>query len=546
MLVLVPGDRADAADRRALRRALRRHRRRPALAAVAPASATTSGAAAPRRGARLRRAALGGVRADRGPRADRRRRGARRLLQARGRPALRRAPRRRAPRARRTAPCSSPAARRRGPRAVHALRAAAAARARRRRARCRRSRSSTCARRRGALHPRTHEALVDARKAIVLLNRRGWSNFLTCGRCGRAWECPHCDVTLVLHRARGRCRLPPLRPPRAVPVALPGLRLGLDRAPRHRHRAPRSTSSRGGPPGLPPRRRRAATPARGARARSRRAPRGILLGTQMVAKGHDFPDVDARRRRSTPTRRCASPTSAPRSARSRSSPSSPAAPGAAARGGRVLVQTLVPEAPAIALAARHDADGFLAGELERRAALRYPPFSTLIRDRLLVAREPGAADAAAGGGRARGCAGAGCWARRRCSACAAASAARSSSRREDRARGGRRGRRGGRRGRGRDASTAAVALQRRRRPAVAAPALGSTSMADEHPQDAERSRPSSSEAASPPLDPEVAARRARRARADRAVRRSGAAHRGARRSTASTTRCAPRSRAWAS
>ena len=56
---------------------------------------------------------------------------------------------------------------------------------------------------RGALHPDAHEALVDARKAIVLLNRRGWSNFLTCTTCGRAWECPDCDVTLVLHRAGG-------------------------------------------------------------------------------------------------------------------------------------------------------------------------------------------------------------------------------------------------------------------------------------------------------------------------------------------------------
>ena len=43
---------------------------------------------------------------------------------------------------------------------------------------------------RGALHPRTHEALADARKAIVLLNRRGWSNFLTCRTCGHVWSCP--------------------------------------------------------------------------------------------------------------------------------------------------------------------------------------------------------------------------------------------------------------------------------------------------------------------------------------------------------------------
>jgi primosomal protein N' (replication factor Y) len=45
----------------------------------------------------------------------------------------------------------------------------------------------------------------------------------------------------------------------------------------------------------------------------------------------------------------------------------------------VLVQTLTPGARSIAAAARHDADGFLAGELERRRALRYPPYGDLVR-----------------------------------------------------------------------------------------------------------------------------------------------------------------------
>ena len=52
-----------------------------------------------------------------------------------------------------------------------------------------------------SLHPETRRALGATRKSIVLLNRRGWSNFLTCKTCGKAWECPNCDVALVLHRA---------------------------------------------------------------------------------------------------------------------------------------------------------------------------------------------------------------------------------------------------------------------------------------------------------------------------------------------------------
>ena len=57
------------------------------------------------------------------------------------------------------------------------------------------------------LHPQTRMALADVRargrKAIVLLNRRGWSNFLSCRACGRAWMCPSCDVSLVLHMREG-------------------------------------------------------------------------------------------------------------------------------------------------------------------------------------------------------------------------------------------------------------------------------------------------------------------------------------------------------
>ena len=156
------------------------------------------------------------------------------------------------------------------------------------------------------------------------------------------------------------------------------------------------------------------------------APRGVLVGTQMVAKGHDFPDVDlgvvldADATLRFPDFRAEERTFA-----LVTQLAGRAGRGARA-GGRVLVQTLAPDAPSIRFAARHDADGFLAGELERRRALRYPPFSTLIR---VVCSSRGA------GGRAgrRGARCASAWAtrsaRRRSSACAAASARRSWSRR---------------------------------------------------------------------------------------------------------------------
>jgi primosomal protein N' (replication factor Y) len=119
----------------------------------------------------------------------------------------------------------------------------------------------------------------------------------------------------------------------------------------------------------------------------------------MVAKGHDFPDVDlgivldADGTLRFPDFRAEERTFALVTQLAGRA-------GRGEAGGRVLVQTLAPETPCIRFAARHDADGFLAGELERRAALRYPPFSTLIRV-VCSSQEAGAALAAAGAVRER-------------------------------------------------------------------------------------------------------------------------------------------------
>ncbi len=105
---------------------------------------------------------------------------------------------------------------------------------------------------------------------------------------------------------------------------------------------------------------------------------GVLVGTQMVAKGHDFSDVtlsvvlDADATLRFPDFRAEERTFALVSQLAGRS-------GRGEAGGRVLVQTLAPEAPSILAAARHDASGFIAGELERRRELAYPPFSHLIR-----------------------------------------------------------------------------------------------------------------------------------------------------------------------
>ena len=237
----------------------------------------------------------------------------------------------------------------------------------------------------GPLHEETRRALDGVRrrgeKAIVLLNRRGWSNFLSCRECGRVWECPNCDVTLVLHRSVAEVACHHCGHSEAVPRACPDCNsVSVARHGAGTEQLERELDELVAP--LPVFRLDAdSAAAEGVQSVLRRfeaAPAAVLVGTQMVAKGHDFPDVtlgvvlDADATLRFPDFRAEERTFAlvaQLAGRSGRGPS----------GGRVIVQALDPSARALQLAARHDADGFLAGELERRAALGYPPHGHLIR-----------------------------------------------------------------------------------------------------------------------------------------------------------------------
>jgi primosomal protein N' (replication factor Y) (superfamily II helicase) len=254
------------------------------------------------------------------------------------------------------------------------------------------------------LHPQTRNALSDLRraggKAIVLLNRRGWSNFLSCRACGRVWTCPQCDVALVLHRASGRVGCHhcghsepvPQRCPDCASVSVARHGAGTERV-EHDLREALGEAS------FPILRLDADSAGLDARAhtleRFAAASAGVLVGTQMVAKGHDFPDVglgivlDADSTLRFPDFRAEERTFALVTQLA----------GRAGRGtarGRVLVQTLAPDARSIAFASRHDVDGFIEGELARRELLRYPPFASLIRVVCAAERPADAADIAAG------------------------------------------------------------------------------------------------------------------------------------------------------
>jgi primosomal protein N' (replication factor Y) len=212
-------------------------------------------------------------------------------------------------------------------------------------------------------------------KAILLLNRRGVAPAIHCRTCGVTRRCPNCDVALVLHDDGLRCHHcgheepEPELCPECGSAELARIGAGTQRLERElAARVPELERIR-----LDADTKNSAA----AVERFATSDRAVLLGTQMVAKGHHFEGValaaviDADTGMALPDFRAEERTFqlltqlAGRSGRD--------APG------RVVIQTFQPDARTVELAARHDVERFLAGELERREALGYPPFRHLVR-----------------------------------------------------------------------------------------------------------------------------------------------------------------------
>ncbi|MBS1892763.1 MAG: primosomal protein N', partial [Actinobacteria bacterium] len=151
----------------------------------------------------------------------------------------------------------------------------------------------------GPLHADTWTALEEVRaarqKAIVMINRRGFAPWLTCRSCGHHWSCPNCDVSLIVHRESGRLVCHHCAHVEAAPRACPKCSsTTLARAGAGTERIEELVRERLAP--MPIFRLDSDTTSqRGAHARILaefgEAPSAVLVGTQMVAKGHDFPEV---------------------------------------------------------------------------------------------------------------------------------------------------------------------------------------------------------------------------------------------------------------
>ncbi len=230
------------------------------------------------------------------------------------------------------------------------------------------------------LHRAIAQTLLAKEQTILFLNRRGFSPSVRCEACGEMCTCPSCSVALTFHKRAGavlRCHyceyeigMPAACPKCAAPaLALEGL--GTEKL--------EDTLAEAFPEARVARLDRDVGSGRAVekildRVRAREI--DILVGTQMVTKGHDLPHVtlvgviNADAALSIPDFRAAE----------RAFQLLVQVGGRAGRGdvpGRVLVQTYDPDNEAIVFARRHDVPGFLECELQNRKELMFPPFSRM-------------------------------------------------------------------------------------------------------------------------------------------------------------------------
>jgi primosomal protein N' (replication factor Y) len=237
----------------------------------------------------------------------------------------------------------------------------------------------------GTLSQPLQEALIAnlerGEQSLLLLNRRGFAPYLLCADCGEALRCPHCDITLTYYLAQKelRCnycdfhRSPPDECPSCRGAALMPEGAGTERLEQElREILPSARIARMD---------RDTTGRKGAHqslvtAMEERAV-DVLVGTQMVAKGLDFPGVtlvgvvQADNLLNLPDFRAAE----------RAFTLLTQVAGRAGRGerpGRVFVQTYAPEHFALLRCVNHDYEGFAGEELQLREELGYPPFGFLV------------------------------------------------------------------------------------------------------------------------------------------------------------------------
>lgn len=241
-----------------------------------------------------------------------------------------------------------------------------------------------------ALRSQLETTVKNGEQAIILLNRRGFSTFVLCRDCGEALSCPNCAVSLVYHAKEqlmechycGHTEPVPTQCPHCGSSRIRFFGTGTEKA---------ETEIQELCPGVRPLRMdQDSTGKKFAHDRILQAFRSgaynVLLGTQMVAKGHDIPNVtlvgvlSADSQLNLPDFRSGERCFALLTQ----------AAGRAGRGdkpGQVIFQAYDAENPILQLAARQDYDGFAKLELAQRKELAYPPFIRMLKITVLHKKE---------------------------------------------------------------------------------------------------------------------------------------------------------------
>jgi primosomal protein N' (replication factor Y) (superfamily II helicase) len=229
-----------------------------------------------------------------------------------------------------------------------------------------------------ALHAITRH-LAAGGQVIVFLNRRGYAPTLFCNQCGWVAPCAHCDARMTLHRQAKRLRCHHCGAQAPVPESCAVCRQPLNPVGQGTERV-EETLARLFPDAPLARLDRDTASGRGAMeavlARVHSGDARILVGTQMLTKGHHFPDVtlvlilDADQGLFASDYRATE-----RLAQTITQVAGRA--GRAARAGEVLVQTEYPEHPLLTRLIAAGYDGFAVSALEERREAAWPPFSRL-------------------------------------------------------------------------------------------------------------------------------------------------------------------------
>ena len=226
------------------------------------------------------------------------------------------------------------------------------------------------------------EALEQQEQVILFLNRRGFSTYVFCPSCGYVHRCNNCDVAMTFHRTENECRChycdaasaPPQECPACSSPAMNYFGLGTERLEDEVKRT--FELARIARMDSDTMRVRGAHNAVLSAVRDRQV--DILIGTQMIAKGLDFPNVtlvgviNADVSMNLPDFRASERTFQLISQVAGRAGRGP-------KGGRIIVQTFNPDHPAVLCAAKHDYEAFAAEELGHRRKFGYPPFVRLAR-----------------------------------------------------------------------------------------------------------------------------------------------------------------------